>query len=249
MRRDPSALPDGFNRIACDLANLGELKLSFKPDYVFFMPSAGKYDLETYKAIYTTGAENLIKCFNFNKYFPKRVFYISSTSVYTQNDGSWVNESSQINDINNPYAACLITGEESMRNHRFPLTVVRFGGIYGPGRKYLINQIIEGKIKRDLNPVYMNMIHQEDCACVLEFLMLLPNPGNLYICVDSEPSLKNTVVEWLSSKYKLQLPKNTENQLSAVQKIKSSNKRCSNQLIISEGYKFIYPSFRDGYAH
>lgn len=246
LRRDPSDLPYGFNRITCDLANLGELKLGFDPDYVFFMPSAGKYDLETYKAIYTKGAENLIKCLNYNKSFPKRIFYISSTSVYTQNDGEWVNENSPIENIT-AEAECLINGEELLLN-QFPLTVVRFGGIYGTGRKYLLNQIIEGKIKRSLYPSYINNIHQDDCASLLKFLMLLPNPRNLYLGVDSEPSLKNNVIEWLSNEYKLQLPDIVENKLAVEEQRRRGNKRCSNQLILSEGYKFIYPSFRDGYA-
>ena len=247
LRRDTSELPYGFNRIACDLANLGELKLSFNPDYVFFMPSAGKYDLETYKAIYTKGVENLIKCLNFNKSFPKRIFYISSTSVYTRNNGEWVNENSPIENITT-HGACLINGEKLLLNNQFPLTVIRFSGIYGPGRKYLVNQIIEGRIKRSLYPSYINSIHQEDCARLLKYLMLLPNPRNLYIGVDSEPSLKNDVIEWLSNQYNLELPEIEENQFAVDLKTRRGNKRCSNQLILSEGFKFIYPSFRDGYS-
>ena len=247
LRRDTSELPYGFNRIACDLANLGELKLSFNPDYVFFMPSAGKYDLETYKAIYTKGVENLIKCLNFNKSFPKRIFYISSTSVYTRNNGEWVNENSPIENITT-HGACLINGEKLLLNNQFPLTVIRFSGIYGPGRKYLVNQIIEGRIKRSLYPSYINSIHQEDCARLLKYLMLLPNPRNLYIGVDSEPSLKIDVIEWLSNQYNLELPEIEENQFAVDLKTRRGNKRCSNQLILSEGFKFIYPSFRDGYS-
>ncbi len=48
-----------------------------------------------------------------------------------------------------------------------PPTVVRFGGIYGPGRNYFLNQVVTGKILRSSEPIYTNRIHLEDCAAVL----------------------------------------------------------------------------------
>ncbi len=246
LRRDPRTLPEEFIPIKCDLANLDKLKFDFKPDYVFFMPSADKRDLETYKSTYLIGAENLIKCLNFNKALPKRLFYISSTSVYTQDNGEIVDESTKLENLN-PYASLLVAAEDVIRQQQIPYTIVRFSGIYGPGRKYLINQIKDGKIKRSLNPVYVNNIHQEDCAGILQFLMSKPNPRNLYIGVDDEPSYKNSVIEWICKQYQYKLPDILE-EYHLTEKLMRSNKRCSNQLIVSEGYRFIYPNFREGYA-
>ena len=246
LRRNPNELPEGFQRIACDLTSLASLKLEFQPDYVFFMPSAGQYDLATYEAVYATGAQNLVTCLHLNKSHPKRLFYISSTSVYGQSDGEWVNEASPV-QASDPYATQLLLGEQVMLASPFSTTVVRFAGIYGPGRKHFLNQVVAGKILRSAAPIYTNRIHREDCAGILAFLMGIEEPHALYLGVDNEPALKNSVIEWIAGQYQLKLPAVAAKTTIQEQRMRS-NKRCSNQRILSAGYQFHYPSFREGYA-
>lgn len=246
LRRNPNELPEGFQRIACDLGGLASLKLHFQPDYVFFMPSAGQYDVAAYEAVYATGAQNLVTCLHLNQSRPKRVFYISSTSVYDQNDGAWVNEASPVK-TSDPYATQLLLGEKVMLTSPFSTTVVRFAGIYGPGRKYFLNQVLSRKILRSSEPIYTNRIHREDCAGMLQFLMGIAEPEALYLGVDSEPALKNSVIEWIAAQYQLTLPAIAAKTTLEEQRMRG-NKRCSNQRILSAGYQFHYPSFREGYA-
>ena len=67
----------------------------------------------------------------------------------------------------------------------------------------------------------------------------------LYLGVDSGPALKNTVIEWIAAQY--QLPAIAAKTSFEEQRV-HGNKRCSNQRILSEGYQFRFPSFREGYA-
>jgi nucleoside-diphosphate-sugar epimerase len=246
LRRNPNELPAGFQQIACDLTDLASLKLGFQPDYIFFMPAAGKYELAAYEAVYASGAQHLITCLHANNARPKRLFYISSTSVYGQNDGAWVNEASPT-QTSDPYAAQLLFGEKVMLASQFATTVVRFAGIYGPGRKHFLNQVISGKILRSLEPIYTNRIHREDCAGILQFLMNMTEPEALYLGVDSEPVLKNSLIEWIAAQYQLQLPE-MATKTTPQERHMRGNKRCSNQKILAAGYTFHYPSFREGYT-
>jgi nucleoside-diphosphate-sugar epimerase len=245
LRRNPSALPEGFQRIACDLQNLADLPLDFQADYVFFMPSAGLYDLKTYQAVYKQGAENLLTCLQRNKILPKRLFYISSTSVYNQNNGAWVDETTPTKAAN-PCAEQLLLGEQAFLSSPFSTTIVRFGGIYGPGRNYFLKQVMAGNIMYSKEPLYMNHIHQKDCVGILQFLSQQANPESLYLGVDSAPTLKNTVIDWIREHYQLPPPEKTGASSPQEQRMRS-HKRCTNKRILAAGYTFHYPSFREGY--
>ena len=245
MRRDPSRLPASIQPLACDLAELSKFSLPCQPDYIFYMPSAGQYDAITYQKTYVNGVENLTKCIKFNQIKPKRLFYVSSTSVYGQSDGSWVDESTAPQP-NSAMAECLLQGEQVLLQAPWPATVVRFGGIYGPERSNFIDQIKQGKMLLSPQPLYTNRIHRDDCAGLLHFLMQQPQLAELYLGVDCEPSLKNTVITWLAGELGLPVPA-VESETSLPERRMRGNKRCSNQRLLAAGYDFKYPSFREGY--
>lgn len=246
LRRDPSQLPADIRPIACDVVNLANLNLEFTPDYVFYLPSAGQYNVATYQTVYVDGVHNLLNCLTSNQLSPKRIFYISSTSVYGQSDGSWVDEMTPPQPLG-PHANLLLAGEQAVLKSQYPTTVVRFAGIYGPERDYFVQQVKAGKMPLSSGPLYTNRIHRDDCAGMLQFLMTQPAVDDLYIGVDSAPVLKNTVITWLAEKLKVALPEVASGTSIPEQRMRG-NKRCSNRRLIAAGYRLQCPSFREGYA-
>jgi hypothetical protein len=69
--------------------------------------------------------------------------------------------------------------------------------------------------------------------------MELENPAGLYLGSDDEPATSVEVVRWLSAELGVDAPEEQETQ--------RLNKRCTNARLRGSGYRFQYPTFREGY--
>ncbi|PLA75050.1 NAD(P)-dependent oxidoreductase [Hydrogenovibrio sp. SC-1] len=241
IRRNPDKVSSPIQPIEADLfAPLPELPNNF--DYVYYIVSAKTYnDLAYYKA-YVLGLKHVIEALK-NQTI-KRLFFVSSSSVFGQSDGEKVTEES-LAEAKNFSSRRLLEGEEVALNAPFPATIIRFGGIYGPGRTYLIDMVQQGKANC-MEDVYSNRIHSDDCIGILEHLMQLTNPDVLYIGVDNEPALTCDVYEWLAEQLSVASVHHREPTENS--RMQRSNKRLSNAKITATGYQFKYPSYREGYS-
>lgn len=241
LRRNTDLLPAGIEPITADLQQ-DPLDLPAGLDYVFYMASAGKYNDFAYYQAYVAGIKNLLSALEGQTI--QRVFFTSSTSVFSQADGEWVTEDS-LAEEHNFSSKRILEGEQWALNSGFPATIVRCGGIYGPGRTHIIDQVLKGKAQC-MEDVYSNRIHTEDCVGVLSHLMSLAQPDNLYIAVDNQPSLSCEVYEWLAEQLSVGTIEHAEPTENS--RLMRSNKRLSNARLRATGYEFIYPSYQEGYA-
>lgn len=241
LRRDISQISSPIQAIEGDLFNLSA-SIPDNLDYVYYIVSAASYkDFEYYQA-YVLGLKNLINALKGQSI--KRLFFISSTSVFGQSEGEWVTETSPY-EGKNFSSNRILEGEALALNSGIPATVVRFGGIYGPGRTHLIDSVISGKA-HCMEDVYSNRIHSEDCAGMLEHLMKMDNPDTLYIGVDNMPTLTCEVYDWLAEQ--LSVPDLEHKEPTENTRLLRSNKRLSNQKIRDTGYVFKYPTYQEGYS-
>lgn len=175
---------------------------------------------------------------------PRLILFVSSTSVYGQQDGSWVDEDSPTQP--ETYSGKrILEAEATIRSSGFKHCIVRFSGIYGPGRTRLIDQVCQGRAVLSAN--YTNRIHADDCAGVLAHLITLQTRNAplepVYIASDSTPAPLAEVVNWLSMKLRV----NTAIFAPQQQDREGGNKRCSNQRLLNSGYKLRYPGYSEGY--
>lgn len=245
LRRHIDQLPNEITGIKADLT-LAIHDLPEKIDYVFYMAAAGKYKDSAYYQAYVAGVRNIIS--TLQEYKVKRFFFVSSSSVFGQSDGQLVNEESTTTD---EYFSTkrLLEGESLVLESSFPATVLRFGGIYGPGRTHLIDLVREGKA-HCMEDVWSNRIHSDDCAGILAHLLELNEKSpdkvdSLYVGVDDEPTPSCEVYDWLAEQ--LCVPDVDHNEPTESARIMRSNKRLSNAKIKATGYEFKYPSYREGY--
>jgi nucleoside-diphosphate-sugar epimerase len=239
LRRDPSGLPEPVKRLAGDLADPASLdRLPSGIDVVFYTAAADDASESAYQAAYLTGLSNLIAALVAGNQSPRRLFFTSSTSVYAQSDGSWVDELSPVEPTRHT-GRLVLEGEGIALSSPWPATVVRLGGIYGPGRIGLFRRLEQslGDV-----PIYGNRIHRDDCAGVLAHLMEVNSSDPVYLAVDSAPEDRWAVLMWLAEQLGVKGP--TRGQTSQPPR---SNKRCSNRRLLSSGYVFRYPTFKDGY--
>lgn len=248
LRRNTDTLPPEIHPFAADLCRPESLRnLPRDLDFVFYTASADSAAAEAYRAAYVTGMGNLLDALAEQKQSPRRLFFTSSTSVYGQNAGEWVDEDSSTEPEHHT-GRIMLEAEQVALSSPHPATAVRLGGVYGPGRRRLIENVRRGEARcAEGLPRYVNRIHRDDCAGVLHHLMNLENREDIYLAVDDEPADEGEVVRWLAERLGAPPPQ-IVSQTDQDSPRRRSNKRCKNARLAATGYRLIYPSFREGYG-
>jgi nucleoside-diphosphate-sugar epimerase len=248
LRRSAEGLPPGIRYVEADLTapeTLQELPPAL--DTVFYTAAPNGSDDAAYRAIYVDGLGYLLEALVRQRQSPRRILFSSSTAVYAQSTGEWVNETSPA-EPRHFSGRRVLEGERLLLNGPFPATVMRFGGIYGPGRTSLIERVRQCLATcRDGPPLYTNRIHLDDCAGALEHLLTLPEPEAIYLGVDHEPADQCDVLRWLAAQLGAPSPR-VEASPGADSRRHRTNKRCCNAKLVRSGYVYRYPTFREGYT-
>ncbi|HET8707453.1 MAG TPA: SDR family oxidoreductase [Pseudomonadales bacterium] len=213
-------------------------------DYLIYTATPSERSEAGYQNAYLTGLKNILNASARNS--TKHIFFVSSTSVYHQSKGEWVDELSETQPTQFS-GKIILAAENYLRQSGKSHSCVRFGGIYGDDRLSLIRSVQANKPVIKTPPVYTNRIHEDDCAGVLAFLLERHLEGvtleSVYLAVDDAPADEWTVKQWLAQE--MGLPPLPE---EPVDGSVNQNKRCSNAQLKALGYHFLYPSFQQGYA-
>lgn len=241
VRRDASKIADGIHAMGADFTQPHTLKSLSEQiyDYVVVSLTPSERSLTAYQSSYVEASQNLLAALRTP---PKRVFYISSTSVYPQADHQWVDETSAT--TTESYGGILAAAEQVWLQSAIPATVLRLSGIYGDQRRYFLNAVRSG-ITAPNQPHYSNRIHVDDAARAIEHLILRDSVGltveACYNVSDKEPALLSDVVNWMRAE--ADVTEYSGEQLNR----RGGSKRVSSRLLQNTGFEFLYPSFREGY--
>jgi nucleoside-diphosphate-sugar epimerase len=253
LRRSCGAVAEltavGIKPLVGDIAQSAQLsKLSAGYDWVVNCVSSSGGGEEGYRSTYLNGTCNLLQWLSSQP--PRKFVYTSSTSVYGQNDGSLVDETSAA-EPGAPTAKILSETEQvlfdAFRRTKFPAVVLRVAGIYGPGRGYWLRQYLCGEavIAGD-GARFLNMIHRDDVAGCVIAALTKGEPGEIYNAVDDEPVRQLAMFQWLAQRTGGAMPPSVPEE--GVSKRGASNKQISNSRLKRElGYSFRYPTFREGF--
>lgn len=126
--------------------------------------------------------------------------YLSTTGVYHQSDGSWVDETSPARPLGAGGQAHLRA--ESLLHRRrpnSPWVILRLAGIYGPGRIPRVADVIAGRPVDGPHEGYLNLIHREDAVqAILTAWLLAQRPRRLYLVSDDQPMIRRAFYEQIS---------------------------------------------------
>ena len=238
------AMPAGLPGLAVDYST-GEMRClaEWDGDTALFTPVPAHYSEAGYRRGYVDSAAQLLLALEGTA--PRRILLVSSTRVYGDQGGNWVDEISPLKPSD--YAGKLIREAEQMllQSHH-QVSVIRFGGIYGRWPSRLLQRIQAGRIRRPEPVVYGNRIHRHDCVGLLLHLLAKLRRGEsllpCYLGVDDAPVSLWEVETWLASQLQVQT------RAEEIPGRDGAGKRCRNTRLKESGYHLQYADYRAGYA-
>jgi nucleoside-diphosphate-sugar epimerase len=237
--------PSRLEEIA-QVAQKGAL-IPFSPDEKDFLPILEANDLilvsiaagsmENYDSAYRITAQIFRQIAK--KIGPKKLFYTSSTSVYGDNAGKWVDETSE-RLANTEQGKILIEAEDtylSLEEYGWQVSLVRLAEIYGPGRE--ISKKVAAMAGRPLpgnGHQYTNMVHIDDCVGGILYLNDHHLTG-IYNLADEDHPLRKNFYQEVAQKHHLKAPTWDP----ALTGIHTGNKRVSIHKMKAAGYALRHP--------
>ena len=244
-RRQPPEAETSIDWIQADHCEPGALDVIAKlqPDYVLATFTPTDRDVPGYRQGFGFAAKNLTQALAGQPV--SRIIMASSTRVYAERKGGWVDETSPL-ATDDERGSAIIDAEACFLNSTIPTTVVRFGGIYGATNSRLLARIESGRVAPATPVRYTNRIHRDDCAGFLAHLLVMDANGNppldVYNGVDDCPAPAYEVESWLASTIgKLSTHSHTPAGIAG-------HKRCRNSRLHDCGYRLTHPDFRSGYT-
>jgi len=154
---------------------------------------------------------------------PKKIILLSTTAVYGDCDGNWIDESAEVNpqtDRGRRRLDAELALREWANAREIPFVIIRVSGIYGPGR-LPIERLKKGLpiLREDLAP-FSNRIHQDDLAAICVAAAQRAPDGSVYNACDGHPSTMSHYFKSIAEALNLPMPpeldrEQAEKQLSA----------------------------------
>ncbi|MEL7466588.1 MAG: SDR family oxidoreductase [Pseudomonadota bacterium] len=180
----------------------------------------------------------------------KWVGYLSTTGVYGDKAGEWVDEESPLNPATER-GERRVKAEAEWRGTGVPLHIFRIAGIYGPGRGPFA-KLRNGTARRIIKQGQVfSRIHRDDIAASLAASIDQPRPGGVYNLCDDLPAPPQQVTEYAASLLNMPPPPEeafeTAEMSPMARSFYSESKRVSNRRIRDElGVALAYPTYREG---
>jgi nucleoside-diphosphate-sugar epimerase len=240
-RRPPAACGDGIHWLAGDLASPATMHgLPAGITRLVYLPAPDARDRAAYEAVFLGGLRGMLDALD--RTALQRVLFVSSSAVYGDHAGGWVDEDTPARPPGFN-GSVLLEAERWLAEQPVRSTVLRLAGLYGPGRLQLIDRLRAGRAAVPREPVHWaNRIHVDDAAAAIAHLLLLPAAGPLYLGVDDTPLPLDALYDYLARL--VGAPSPPEGPAPAG----VGSKRVSNARLRASGFVPRWPDARSGYA-
>jgi len=240
IRRTKSDFPHGVSGITGNLVDMNDDTLP-DADLIFLIMTPNGRNEEAYRAAYFDTAQVLIRRYQAMTK-PPTVFFISSTSVYGQSEGEWIDETTPAQPIS--ATAKILLETELALAAALPSVAVRCSGIYGSGRFRLLEKVLSEE--RWQANSWTNRVHRDDVVSALVVLAQCVLTGQILpqhvIVTDQTPVSMWEVKLWLATCLDANVVVSNNAQF-----VPTSGKRIQGQYLLSQGWRLQYPSYVAGY--
>lgn len=192
------------------------------------------------REVYVQGLENVFQAHGQHAVGFMQFLYISSTSVYGQTDGSWIDETSPTEPFEES-GRVVLEAEQTLRGYRPDAVVLRFAGIYGPGRVLRRASLLKGEPVPGDPERFLNLIHVDDGVRAVLAAEARAEPGQTYLIADDHPPTRREF--FTRTAEMIGAPPPTFDGSGGAE----ANRRVSNAKAKRElGFTPRYPNFREG---
>jgi len=253
VRRTLDKLAPGIDGIAADYTEPGSLAFAqtLKPDFVLATFNPFDRSESGYIKGFQVAMRNLLE--GLGEHRPKHIVMSSSTRVYAEREGGWVDENSPLSQ-EDAWAQAIIAAENRLLSSPHSASVVRFAGIYGiPGGR-LLSRVRRGELCPAEPVSYTNRIHRDDCGGFLAHLLFAASREEalrpVYIGADGVPAPRYEVEMWIAQQMGLDVAGAVACRPieQPTQHNRAGHRRCRNEALLASGYHLQYPSYREGYG-
>ncbi|MEX2185553.1 MAG: NAD-dependent epimerase/dehydratase family protein [Pirellulales bacterium] len=243
---------EGFEPVIADVAHRATLGKLPAADAVLFAVGYDRASGLTHRQVYAGGLENVLTALAASPHAEqlRRFLYVSTTGVYAESAGDWIDEDAPC-DPNTPGAHAHLEAEQVLAASRFAdrAVVMRMAGLYGPQRVPRRDDLIAGRPIVAASEGFINLIQIDDAAdAVLAAEQRASPPVTLNVS-DGHPVNRRTYLEAMARLIGAPSPRFVEMDASAAPVRGSASKRIGNRrLIESLGVSLRYPTYREGLA-
>jgi nucleoside-diphosphate-sugar epimerase len=176
--------------------------------------------------------------------------YLSSTSVYGDHEGAWVDETSQTHPTS-PQGIARLKAEHQWLTLDLPIHIFRLAGIYGPERNVLV-ELKAGRAKRIFKEgIVFSRIHVADIIQALKASILSPHPGRIYNLADNCPAPSHDVIAYGASLLGMDppplIPYEDAEISPMLRSFYTDSKRVKNDRLLKELIpSLLFPTYKEG---
>jgi nucleoside-diphosphate-sugar epimerase len=225
----------GIDPIVGDVTEPASFRLP-AADMVLYAIGLDRSARKSMREVYVGGLANVLDALP----APRRFIYVSSTSVYGQTGGEWVDEDSPTNPAGEN-GRIVLECDRLLRERLPDAIILRFAGIYGPGRLIKRAAVERGEPLATDPEKTINLIHVEDGARAVVAAAERARPGATYNVADGHPVTRRELYVELASLLGAPPPR-FEPRVADRTDRRIGNRRLRSEL----GLDFLYPDYRAG---
>jgi len=247
---------DGFFPVLADVTRRETLADLPQIDTVLVAVGMDRSMYSDIRKVYVEGLKNVLDALPESV---QHVIYVSSTGVYGNFDGAWIDEEARTDPKREGGKACL-EAEQLLKESRWGSrsTILRFAGIYGPDRVPTRQQVLDKQWDR-LSPAgYLNLIQVDDGARIVRLIArsVDADPDNTdaltqtFLVSDGQPPLRRDYYDWIADRFNVGPIPWDPDAVAPQESRASSSKRISNKKLQQHfSIDFLYPDYRAGLKH
>jgi nucleoside-diphosphate-sugar epimerase len=241
---------EGIDSVVADLADHDwHVAMPERVDFVLNAVSSGGGGVEGYRHSYVEGMKSVIAWARSAR--PATLVYTGSTSVYPQDGGVEVDESSST-DPANERASLLLDAEQIAQgaaSEDMRVFILRLAGIYGPDRHHLLDQIQAGEVLAGTGEHRLNLAHLDDIvSAILNCFEAAPTVvSGVFNVSDDHPVRKHELAAWISGRLGQPIPRFDPSLTGRRRGVMPDRLVINRKLKNTLGWRPRYPSFREGY--
>lgn len=217
-------------------------------DAVLFAVGFDRASDRTIHEVYVGGLINVLKALCPNP--PDRFVYVSSTGVYGNAGGQWIDEESPCVPIREGGKACLAA---EMLLAGSPLKdrclILRLAGLYGPGRLPRKEDLLAGVAIGAAETGYLNLIHVDDAVLAVNAALEKAKPPRTFLVSDGSPVVRGDYYREVARQLGAPPPQfDASGACNRLARASADKRVCCGRLVREVGFAPRYKCYVEGIA-